>query len=129
MSNLVHRILGALGAVAIVISFALWTANSQYRLDASIANVQAQDSLVQGTDLMQIASFRYVNPTTLEVTDDLGRPFKMELVAACPGLKDASDFSLVTDGYRSLDKFTGVLIHGQLCRFKDFSPLQQTAKR
>jgi hypothetical protein len=83
----------------------------------------AKDALVQSVDLTHITSFRYVNDHTLEVADETGKNFKMELTEDCPGLKGAKDFSLVTESYRNFDRFTAIGVKGSICTFKDFSPL------
>jgi Family of unknown function (DUF6491) len=82
----------------------------------------AQDALTQAVDLNRIAGFRYVNDTMLEVTDGSGKKYNMEFTEACPGLKDAKNFSLVTESYRDMDRFTGIGLDGRICTFKDFSP-------
>ena len=51
----------------------------------------------------------------------------MELTEDCPGLKDAKDFSLVTEGYRDFDRFTAIGVNGSICTFKDFSPMAASA--
>ena len=90
--------------------------------DAHIAP-RAGDAMVQSLDLSRISGFRYLNDHTLEVTDEHGKDFKMELTEACPGLKDIKDFSLVTESYRDLDRFTAIGVKGSICTFKDFSPM------
>ena len=82
----------------------------------------AQGSLTQALDLNRIASFHYVTDSVLEVIDDSGKKYNMEFTEACPGLKDATDFSLVTESYRDMDRFTGIGLRGRICTFKDFSP-------
>jgi hypothetical protein len=82
----------------------------------------AEDALTQAVDLNRIASFRYVSDTMLEVTDGLGKKYNMEFTQSCPGLKDATNFSLVTESYRDMDRFTGIGLAGRICTFKDFFP-------
>jgi hypothetical protein len=81
----------------------------------------AQDALTQSLDLNRIDDFRYVNDTQVEVTDDLGHQFAMKFTAACPEFKTAKDFSLVTESYRNMDRFTAVSVAGHICTFKDFA--------
>lgn len=115
------RILGVVAAVGIVSSALLGFRLAEARMLSGVA-LPAQDALVQSVDLTQIAHFRYMNDRTLEVSDGGGRRFKMELTEACPGLKDARDFSLVTESYRDLDRFTAIAVEGRICTFKDFAP-------
>jgi hypothetical protein len=81
----------------------------------------AQDALTQSLDLERISGFRYVNDSQVQVTDDLGHTFAMKFTTACPEFKAAQDFSLVTESYRNLDKFTAVSVAGHTCTFKDFA--------
>jgi hypothetical protein len=120
--NIISRIIAAIGAVAVcaVIFLSIKIADAQQA--RALALMAAQDALVQGVDLTRIASFKYRDERTLLVTDDHGAQFKMEFIAPCPGLKNATDFSLVTGSYRDLDKFTGIELNGQVCPFKDFAP-------
>jgi len=119
---IVSRVLGGVAAAAILAALFLWMKVGEYQEGRAIAAMTAEDALVQGTDLARIARFRYRDDRTLDVTDDTGREFELRFVAACPGLKGATDFSMVTESYRDLDRFTGIVIDGQLCRFKDFAP-------
>jgi len=121
------RIAAALAAVSIAVSLTLWLRMSNYRLSEGVARMQSADALVQDVDLRHIAGFRYISPNALQVTDEMGRTYRMILVAACPGLKDAKDFSLVTESYTNMDKFTGIVVGTQLCRFKDFSRTDDVA--
>lgn len=82
----------------------------------------AEDALVQEVDLKRIASFTHVDAKTFDVVDEAGRHYRMEFTEACPGLAQATTFSLVTENYRDLDRFIGVAVNGQVCTFKDFSP-------
>ncbi len=81
----------------------------------------ALDALTQSLDLNSIDGFRYVNDSQVEVTDDLGHRFAMKFTAACPEFKTAKDFSLVTESYRNLDRFTAASVGGHTCTFKDFA--------
>ena len=124
LTNL-NRIIGVAGAVAIV-GAALWVLKVNDAEDgAYYAHIAppAKDALVQNIDLSHITSFRYVDDHTLEVADEAGKNFKMELTEACPGLKDAKSFSLVTESYRNFDRFTAIGVNGSICTFKDFAPL------
>ena len=82
----------------------------------------AQDALTQAVDLNRIAGFHYVSDTMLEVEDESGKKYNMEFTEPCPGLQGAKDFSMVTESYRDLDRFTGIAVQGKICTFKDFSP-------
>lgn len=82
----------------------------------------AEDALTQAVDLNRIASFRYINDRELEITDETGHKFNMTFTQDCAPLKDMKDFSLVTESFHDLDRFTGIGVNGQLCTFKDFSP-------
>jgi len=81
----------------------------------------AQDALTQSLDLNRIDDFRYVNDTQVEVTDDQGHRFAMKFTTACPEFKTARDFSLVTESYRNMDRFTAASVGGHICTFKDFA--------
>jgi len=118
LTNL-NRVIGLAGAIAII------GAGYVILNDADGAYIAppARDALVQAVDLTRIAGFRYVDDHTLDVTDELGNEFKMALTAACPGLKDARTFSLVTENYRDFDRFTAIAVKGNVCTFKDFAPL------
>ena len=47
------------------------------------------------------------------VTDELGNRFAMKFTAPCPEFRTAKDFSLVTESYRNLDRFTAASVGGQ----------------
>jgi len=111
----------AIGA-AVVLGFRVVDAEDAAQL-AHVAPF-AQDALTQAVDLNRIAGFRYVNDRMFEVTDEAGRQYNMQFTEACPGLKEAKDFSLVTESYRDMDRFTGIALQGRICTFKDFSPKQ-----
>lgn len=81
----------------------------------------AQDALTQSLDLNSIADFRYVDDSQVEVTDELGHRFAMKFTTACPEFKTARDFSLVTESFRNLDRFTAASVGGRTCTFKDFA--------
>jgi hypothetical protein len=125
MMKQLNRIIGIAGALAIVAASLVVLRDNDIDDGKMYARIAppAQDALVQSIDLTHITSFRYVNEHTLEVADETGKNFKMELMLDCPGLKDAKDFSLVTDSYRNFDKFTAIGVNGNICTFKDFSPL------
>jgi hypothetical protein len=120
--KIISRIIAAIGAVTVcaVIFLSIKVADAEQA--RALALVAAQDAVVQGVDLTRIASFKYRDERTLEVTDEHGAQFKMEFIAPCPGLRNATDFSLVTGSYRDLDRFTGIALNGQVCPFKDFAP-------
>jgi hypothetical protein len=81
----------------------------------------AEDALTQALDLQRIDGFRYVDDKDVEVTDDLGHHFAMKFTTACPEFKTAKNFSLVTESYRNMDRFTAVSVAGHTCTFKDFA--------
>jgi len=81
----------------------------------------AQDALTQSLDLDRIDGFRYVNDSQVQVTDELGHKFTMKFTTPCPEFRTAKDFSLVTESYRNLDRFTAVSVGGRTCTFKDFA--------
>lgn len=119
--QLSSRTLAVVASVAIVAAVVLGFRLADARVLAG-AVIPAQGTLVQSVDLSQIARFRYVDDRTLEVSDGAGKRFKMELTEACPGLKEARDFSLVTESFRDLDRFTAIAVEGRICTFKDFAP-------
>jgi len=124
-----NRFVAIAGSVAMIFGgyAAIHASEVQDRAqDAHIAP-RASDAMVQPLDLTRIAGFRYLDDHTLEVTDETGKDFKMELTEACPGLADAKDFSLVTESYRNLDRFTAIGVKGSICTFKDFAPLAKGA--
>ena len=122
MATTLNRIFGIAGALALVGASYLVFHGTDFATGAHIAP-PASDALVQAIDLTHIAGFHYVDDHTLEVTDEGGTKFKMELTEPCPGLEDARDFSLVTESYRDLDRFTAIGVKGSICTFKDFAPL------
>jgi hypothetical protein len=81
----------------------------------------AEDALTQSLDLNSISTFRYVNDSYVVVTDEVGNRFAMKFTAPCPEFRTAQDFSLVTDSYRDLDRFTAAFVGGRVCTFKDFA--------
>ncbi|HEV7606411.1 MAG TPA: DUF6491 family protein [Steroidobacteraceae bacterium] len=119
------RVIGLAGALAIVSAglVVFHEADVEDGVKAAHIAPPAKDALVQALDLSHIAGFRYVDDRTLEVTDETGKNFKMELTEPCPGLEHASDFSLVTESYRNFDRFTAIGVKGSICTFKDFAPL------
>lgn len=121
--NTINRLLAAVATVAIFIAGYL-----AFMAPVHIAP-PATDRLIQMVELNQIASFAHVDARTIDVMDTTGRHFRMEFTAACPGLSDATMFSLVTENYRDLDKFTGIVLDGRVCTFKDFSPINPSPAR
>jgi len=119
-----NRIVTAIAVAAIGVAVVLGVRHTDREAAAQGAHVvpPAQDALTQAVDLNRIARFRYVNDTMFEVTDESGKKYSMEFTEACPGLKNAKDFSLVTESYRDMDRFTGIGLNGRICTFKDFSP-------
>ncbi len=82
----------------------------------------AEDALTQAIDLNRITAFRYINDRELEITDGAGRKFDMEFTEDCAPLKHMKDFSLVTESFHDMDRFTGIGVDGQICTFKKFAP-------
>jgi len=117
-----NRVLVALAVAGLVASGVLGFLYSFDDASAQWPQVPpAQDALTQSLDLNRIDGFRYVNDTQVEVTDDLGHRFAMKFTAACPEFKAAKDFSLVTESYRNMDRFTAASVGGRICTFKDFA--------
>ena len=123
MSSISNRIVTGLGVVALVLTGA---AGFVYAFDDGELRTPdmtppAEDALTQSLDLERITGFRYVNDSLVEVTDDAGHRFSMKFTAPCPEFKTAKDFSLVTESYRNMDRFTAVTVAGHTCTFKDFA--------
>lgn len=116
-------LLGAIAAVAISAASVMFLRLNDEEDGRQLAHLAppAKDAMVQPLDLTRIAGFRYVDDRTIEVTDSGGRDFRIEFTEDCPGLKDAKDFSLVTESYRDLDRFTGIALKGRICTFNDFA--------
>ena len=129
MMKQLNRIIGIAGALAIVGASLVVLRDNDIDDGKMYARIAppAQDALVQSIDLTHITSFRYLNEHTLEVADETGKNFKMELMLDCPGLKDAKDFSLVTDSYRNFDKFTAIGVNGNICTTA-FRAMPQTGR-
>ena len=119
------RVIGIAGMLAIVsVSIMMFRENDvEDGIHAAHIAPPARDALVQSIDLKHIAGFRYVDDSTLVVKDETGKDFKMELTEPCPELSEAKDFSMVTESYRDLDRFTAIGVNGSICTFKDFAPL------
>ncbi len=124
MLSPLNRVIAIVAIAAIGTSVVLAARLSDREDTAQWAHVPrpAQDALTRSIDLNHIASFRYVGDKMLEVTDESGKKYNMEFTESCPGLKDARSFSLVTENYRDMDRFTGIALLGRICTFKDFSP-------
>ncbi len=112
----IARLIAAAAAGAIVV-FAFFVFLKPVQVAPS-----AEDALVQHVDLTRIVSFTDVDSRTFDVVDDAGRHYRMAFTEACPGLAQAKTFSLVTEDYRDLDRFTGIAVNGRVCTFRDFSP-------
>ncbi len=123
MLSPLNKVMAVIAVAAIAATVALSVRLSD-REDAAYWHVPqpARDSLTRAVDLNRIASFRYVDDKVMEVTDESGKKYKMEFTESCPGLKDTKEFSLVTESYRDMDRFTGIGLQGRICTFKDFSP-------
>lgn len=115
------QIVAAVGALGVAGSILLGLAVLQAREANAVVHMAAMDTLSQGIDLNRIASFKYVDEKNLVVTDENGAEYRMEFVGACPGLKSARDFSLATESFRDLDKFSGIVLDGHYCAFRDFA--------
>ncbi len=115
------EVLAGIGALGIAGCAILGLALLDARETSALEHLQAQDALVQGTDLNRIVSFKYVDDRTLSVVDEKGAEYRMQFVAACPGLKDAKDFSMATESWRNLDRFNGIVLDGHYCAFRDFA--------
>jgi len=122
MTRIPNRILTAFAVLGLVSTGAL---GFHYAIDDDPGwpdkAPPAEDALTQSLDLERIDGFRYVDDKDVEVTDDLGHHFAMKFTAACPEFKTAKDFSLVTESYRNMDRFTAASVAGHTCTFKDFA--------
>ena len=122
MTTIPNRILTAFAVLGLVSTGAL---GFHYAIDDDPRwpdkSPPAEDALTQSLDLERINDFRYVDDKDVEVTDDLGHHFAMKFTAACPEFKTAKDFSLVTESYRNMDRFTAASVGGHTCTFKDFA--------
>lgn len=118
-----NRWVGGLAAVSVTaaILMGIRLTDREDAVKAGYIAPPAQDALVQSVDLAHIDGFRYINDHLLDVADEHGKHFKMELTEDCPDLAKARDFSLVTDGYRDMDRFTGIAVNGHVCTFRDFA--------
>jgi|SRR6185295_15752434 len=123
MSSLSNRIVTGFGVAALMLVGAagLVHAFDERELSTPGMTPPAEDALTQSVDLQRITGFRYVNDALVEVTDDAGHWFTMKFTAPCPEFKAAKDFSLVTESYRNMDRFTAVSVAGHTCTFKDFA--------
>jgi len=119
------RVIGVAGMLAIVGASIMMFRENDVEDGVRAAHIAppARDALVQSIDLKHIAGFRYVDDRTLVVSDEAGKEFKMELTEPCPALNEAKDFSMVTESYRDLDRFTAIGVNGSICTFKDFAPM------
>jgi hypothetical protein len=124
MSTLLNRVIAviAVAAIATVIALAVRLSDREDAAQWGHVPLPAQGALTQAVDLNRIASFHYVSDNMLEVEDESGKKYNMEFTEPCEGLKGVKDFSMVTESYRDLDRFTGIALQGKICTFKDFSP-------
>jgi len=117
-----NRILTAIAVAGLVASGVIGFAYSFDDASAQWPQVPpAQDALTQSLDLNSISTFHYVNDSYVVVTDEIGNRFAMKFTAPCPEFRTATDFSLVTESYRNLDRFTAASVGGRTCTFKDFA--------
>ncbi len=80
------------------------------------------DWLTQAVDLTTIERIEPRSESSVVVYADGGKPFTMELTTPCPGVVEATSIGFFTDGFKSLDRFAGILVNGRACSFKDFRP-------
>jgi len=123
MSTLSSRIVAAvavLGLVSTGVFGSLYVSDHDEARWAGVAP-PAKDALTQSLDLNRIAAFHYVDDGHVQVTDGLGHKFAMTFTAPCPEFRTAKDFSLITEGYQNMDRFTAVGVAGHICTFKDFA--------
>jgi len=117
-----NRIVIALAVAGLVVCGVLGFLHSFDDVSAHWPQVPpAQDALTQAIDLNSISTFHYVNDSYVVVTDEIGNRFAMKFTTPCPGFRTAKDFSLITESYRNLDRFTAASVGGQTCTFKDFA--------
>jgi hypothetical protein len=119
------RILAGVSAVSIALVIALLLEDGVRREYEMLAREAppAQDALVQAVDLASIHAFKFVDSRRLDIVDNAGRHYDMRFTEPCPGLKQATAFSLVTSDYQNMDRFIGIAVRGHVCTFKDFSPV------
>jgi hypothetical protein len=120
LSSRIAAALAVLGLVSTAVFGSLYVSDHDEARWAGIAP-PAQDALTQSLDLNRIAGFHYVDDSHVQITDELGHQFSMTFTAACPEFRTAKDFSLITEGYRNMDRFTAVGVEGHICTFKDFA--------
>jgi len=123
MSILSSRIVAAvavLGLVSTGVFGSLYVSDHDEARWAGVAP-PAKDALTQSLDLNRIAAFHYVDDGHVQVTDGLGHKFAMTFTAPCPEFRTAKDFSLITEGYQNMDRFTAVGVAGHIFTFKDFA--------
>ena len=118
-SRVVSAVAGA-GLVSTAVLASLYTLDHEEKTWAGMAP-PAQDALTQSLDLNSISGFHYVDDSTVEVTDEVGHAFAMKFTTPCPEFRSARDFSLVTESYRNMDRFTAASVMGHTCTFKDFA--------
>ena len=123
MSILSSRIAAAVAVLGLVSTGVFGSLYVSDRDEARWAGIAppAQDALTQSLDLNRIAGFQYVDDSHVQITDEVGHKFAMTFTAACPEFKTAKDFSLITEGFRNMDRFTAVGVAGHICTFKDFA--------
>jgi hypothetical protein len=123
MSVVYSRIIAAvavLGLLSTAVFGSLYVSDQDEARWAGIAP-PAQDALTQSLDLDRIASFQYLDDAHVRVTDERGHKFAMTFTTPCPEFRSAKDFSLITEGFRNMDRFTAVGVAGHICTFRDFA--------
>jgi hypothetical protein len=121
----VERVLAGVSAISIALAIALLLEHGVRREYEMLAHEAppAQDALVQAIDLADIHAFRFVDSQRLDIVDNAGRHYNMQFMEPCPGLKQATSFSLVTSDYQNMDRFIGIAVKGHVCTFREFSPV------
>lgn len=121
------QVLGTLGALALGAAALLTLGRSAFegeRLSGLGAHpLPARGAIVRNADLTGVAVIRYVNDHQLTVIDDRHHALRLDLTEDCPGLRDVAGIDFVTDGTRSLDRFTAIAVGGRICTFRRVSPL------
>lgn len=118
-SRVVFAVAGA-GLVSTAVFGSLYTLDHEEKAWAGMAP-PAQDALTQSVDLDSIADFHYVDDSRVEVIDEQGHRFAMTFTTPCPEFRTAQDFSLVTESFRNMDRFTAANVRGHTCTFRDFA--------
>ena len=124
MSNALNRTIAGVATVAIVaaVYLAFKVSDQQDALRFGTTPPPASDSMTQAVDLTTIERIDPKSETSVVVYADGGKPYTMEFTTPCPGVAQATSISFFTDGFKSLDRFAGILVNGRACTFRDFRP-------